>query len=201
MENTIESPTITFAIASIDRHFEEIIQLQRSNHHQALSPDQQVENGFLFAEHTVDILKKMAVRMPQIIALNKERVIGYNLAMDQSMAGDLPMLTPMFQEFEKCNYKGKPLSQYPFMVGGQVCVDKQFRGMGLLRSLYEEARKSVNDRFQMCVTEISVRNEISLKAHQKMGFKIAGSYDDGREMWHIVVWEFNEKQDPDDETL
>nr|WP_199159175.1 hypothetical protein [Pedobacter sp. ASV2] len=201
MENTIELPTITFAMASIDRHFDEIIQLQRSNHHQSLSSDQQTENGFLFAEHTVDILKKMAVRMPQIIALNKERVIGYNLAMDQSMAGDLPMLTPMFQEFEKCIYKGKPLSQYRFMVGGQVCVDKQFRGMGLLRRLYEETRRSVNDRFQMCVTEISVRNEISLKAHQKMGFQIAGSYNDGREMWNIVVWEFNKKQHPDDEIL
>ena len=36
----------------------------------------------------------------------------------------------MFTEFERCEYKGKPLSKYRFVVGGQVCVDKEFRGHG-----------------------------------------------------------------------
>lgn len=130
--------------------------------------------------------------MPQVVALCGGRVVGYNLSMDQSMQNDLPELTPMFKEFENCFYRGQALARYQFMVGGQVCVDESFRGLGLLQSLYHETRKAADARFELCVTEISARNNVSLKAHQKMGFKVAGSYQDGTGLWNIVVWDYND---------
>lgn len=128
--------------------------------------------------------------MPQVIALSEGKVTGYNLSMDLSMQNDLPALIPMFSHFEKCIYEKKPLTNYNFMVGGQVCVAVQFRGLGLLNHLYQETKRLVSNQFQLCVTEISSRNSVSLKSHQKMGFQLADSYRDGKELWNIVIWDF-----------
>jgi GNAT superfamily N-acetyltransferase len=180
---------IAFDVASTDQHFEQILKLQRRNLFSAISEEQQAQQGFVFAEHTVPLLKLMASHLPQVIAVNHGRVIGYNLAMTSSMEAELPSLAPMFVEFERSQYRGKPLSTYNFMVGGQVCVDEDFRGQGLLSRLYHETRNRVYPDYQLCVTEIARRNEVSLRAHLKMGFEVISTYHDGKELWDVVAWD------------
>jgi GNAT superfamily N-acetyltransferase len=180
---------IVFDVASTEQHFEQILQLQKQNLFSAISEEQQAQQGFVFAEHTVPLLKMMAAQLPQVIALSCDKVIGYNLAMPVSMKNEMPSLVPMFSAFERSEYKGKPLSTYRFIVGGQVCVDKDFRGQGLLSRLYHETRKRLSSGYQLCVTEVSERNDISLKAHLKMGFEVVSTYHDGKELWNVVVWD------------
>lgn len=180
---------IAFEVASTEQHFEQILQLQKQNLFSAISEEQQAQQGFVFAEHTIPLLKKMAAHLPQVIAVSNGKVIGYNLAMTVSMKNEMPSLVPMFTEFERSKYKGKLLTAYHFMVGGQVCVDKDFRGQGLLSRLYHETRNRLSSGYQLCVTEVSVRNTASLKAHQKMGFEIVNTYHDGKELWNVVVWD------------
>jgi hypothetical protein len=40
------------------------------------------------------------------------------------------------------------------------------------------------------VTEVSARNSISLQAHQRMGFEVVSTYHDGKELWNVMVWDF-----------
>jgi len=182
---------ITFDVASTDEHFEQIIQLQKQNHSSLISEEQQADQGFVYAQHTVPLLKKMASQLPQVIALSDAKVIGYNLALPRSMKYEIPSLTPMFEQFEKSEYKGKPLPSYKFVIGGQVCVDKDYRGHGLMSRLYQETRNRVLlSGHQLCVTEVAVRNVVSLNAHIKMGFEIVSTYHDGKELWKVVVWDF-----------
>jgi hypothetical protein len=179
---------IIFDAASTDQHFEQILDLQKRNLSRSISEDEQRQQGFVFAEHTTSELRIMASYLPQVIALNNDKVVGYNLGLHRSLKNLIPMLVPMFTEFERSEYKGRPLSTYKFMVGGQVCVDKEFRGKGLLSKLYHETRKRVIPDYELCVTEIAIRNVPSLKAHEKMGFEVVGTYSDEREVWNIVVW-------------
>lgn len=180
---------ITFQPATLDEHLEQIIALQRQNLYKLLSAERQAEQGFVFAEHTIALLKSMASHLPQIIALADGKVVGYNLAMSAFMKNELPSLAPMFNEFEKCVYKGGKLTDHRFVVGGQVCVDNDFRGMGLLSKLYNATKNHLPNDYQLLVTEVSNRNKISLKAHQKMGFEIIHSYDDGVEVWDVIAWD------------
>eukprot|EP01132_Coremiostelium_polycephalum_P019916 gene19916-23680_t len=156
---------ITFETATTDQHFKQILQLQQQNLYNRLSVEQQGEQGF-------------------------DQVIGYSLAMTSGMKYILPSLIPMFEQFERMDYKGKPLSAYRFMVGGQVCVHPLFRGKGLLEKLYQQSRDRLPAGYELCVTEISTRNPKSLKAHEKMGFELSGSYQDTKELWNVVVWAF-----------
>jgi RimJ/RimL family protein N-acetyltransferase len=183
---------ITFQPAILDEHFEQIIALQRQNLYTSLSAERQAEQGFVFAEHTAELLKSMASRLPQIIALANGKVIGYNLAMHVSMKDHLSSLAPIFAEFEKCVYGGSKLTDYRFVVGGQVCVDSNFRGMGLLSKLYNATKDNLPEGYELLVTEVSTRNTISLKAHLKMGFEVIHTYDDGIEVWDVIVWDMRD---------
>jgi GNAT superfamily N-acetyltransferase len=195
--NTGPSINIIFEVAKTDEHFNQILTLQKDNLFTFLSEELQSKEGFVFAEHTLAVLKNMATHLPQMVALHNNEVIGYNLAMTSSMQNELPRLTPMFDAFKRCIYKDKPLVDYKFIVGGQVCVDKNFRGRGLLGKLYQETAKRLPAGYEFCITEISSRNVKSLKAHQKIGFEIVDSYDDGKEIWDIVVWDIQKLYHPD----
>ena len=190
MNTEPDQSTISFEIASREEHFEQILNLQNENHYLSISEDQQKDDGFVFATHNLEVLKKMAAGAPQIVALAEGRVIGYNLSMNKAMKNDLPSLIPMFEEFNNWEYKGKPLLDYNFLVGGQVCVQKDYRGRGLIRQLYQHTRDLTSELYDLCVTEISVRNHKSLKAHQRMGFDILGTYNDGIENWNLVIWDW-----------
>lgn len=180
-----------FNAASTDQHFEQILQLQRRNLFTEISEEEQAQQGFVFAEHTVPLLKKMAAHLPQVIAVSDGKVVGYNLAMTAFMKDEIPSLEPMFTQFERDEYKGRPLTSYKFMVGGQVCVDKDFRGRGLLRRLYHATRDRLPPGYEVCVTEIAARNFPSLEAHKKMGFEVINTYRDGKELWHVVAWDLH----------
>jgi hypothetical protein len=101
---------IHFDVARTEEHFEQILQLQRQNLMGAISEEQQAREGFVFAEHTAPLLKKMAVHLPQVVASHEGQVIGYNLAMNAAMRDEVPSLRPMFDEFERCQYKDRPLN-------------------------------------------------------------------------------------------
>ncbi len=180
---------IVLVAASTAQQFEQILQLQRQNLFSTISEEQQAQQGFVFAQYNIALLEMMASHLPQVIAVNNGKVIGYNLAMPVSMKNELPSLVPMFTEFERSKYKGRPLAEYRFMVGGQVCVDQDFRGQGLLRRLYHETRNMLPPGYQLCVTEVATRNDVSLRAHQKMGFEVVSTYHDGKEQWNVVVWD------------
>ncbi|MBB6272366.1 GNAT superfamily N-acetyltransferase [Pedobacter cryoconitis] len=190
MEKEIVAGPVLLKHAVTDRHFVEILALQKENLYSSISLEQQKEQGFVFAEHNLELLKRMAEYLPQVIATCNDQVIGYNLAMPAAMTNELPSLVPMFNEFERCYYQGKLLGSYNYMVGGQVCVHHDFRGQGLLCKLYHETRNRLAGQYQLCVTEISTRNINSLKVHQRMGFEVIGTYRDEKELWNVVVWQF-----------
>lgn len=181
-------PTIT--LATTDAHLEGILALQRRNHVHAIADEVQAREGFVFVEHTLPLLRRMRAASPQAIALEGDRVVGYCLSLPLALQADVPTLAPMFAQFGRCDYRGRPLSSYRFVVGGQVCVERDHRGQGLLAALYHQLRDALAHDHDLCVTEIATRNQVSVRAHEKMGFETVATYDDGREAWVIVAWEF-----------
>ena len=184
------SKMITITTASTDAHLEGILALQRRNHLHAVPTDVQANEGFVFVEHTLLLLARMVAASPQAIALADGHVVGYCLSLPLSLSADVPTLAPMFEQFGRCSYRGRPLAAHRFVVGGQVCVDRDFRGKGLLARLYGQLRESLSGDCDLCVTEIATRNRVSVRAHEKMGFEAIATYDDGREQWVIVAWHF-----------
>ena len=187
---------IDISIAHSDSHLGQIVALQRRYLRRVLSPEDQDEQGFVYAEHDVPLLRRMAAELPQAIAVGDGKVIGYCLSFPVSLRREMPKLELMFVQLDRCSYMGRPLASHRFFVGGQVCVDRDYRGRGLLGRLYREVRRSLATPFELCVTEIASRNRVSLRAHAKMGFRPLVTYSDGSEEWVVVAWDLAGAADP-----
>jgi hypothetical protein len=176
------------AVAREPAHFEGILALQRRNLRQSLSESQQAQDGFVYVEHDLPLLTRMALQSPQAIALAEGRVVGYSLSMRPSMAEWLPALQPMFEQFERMHWRGRRLGDFSYMVGGQVCVDHAWRGRGLIGALYACSRDAAGPEVELCLTEIALRNVVSRRAHERIGFIEVGRYSDAHEDWSVVAW-------------
>jgi hypothetical protein len=56
-------------------------------------------------------------------------------------------------------------------------------------------RQSLPAKYEVCVTEIAVRNRVSLSSHEKIGFRTIFDYSDGQEDWAVVAWDVSGSDD------
>lgn len=111
--------------------------------------------------------------------------------MTKASRYDLPIIFPMFEEFDKIMYKGKIVSDYDYMLVGQACIDKDYRGQELIENCFRVYKEAFVERYDFSITEIAKSNIRSLKAHQKVGFEEIHSYIDADNTeWSVVVWDW-----------
>ncbi len=170
---------------------EQILQLQSQNHIQNLTPENQKVNGFVTVKHDLELLTKMSHSAPQIIAKDKEEVVGYALVMLKEFREMIPVLIPMFDMFNHLSFGQRKVSDYRFYVMGQICVAEAYRGQGLVEALYVKHKELYSNTFDICLTEVSVNNRRSMKAHEKIGFQTIHTFKDQTDEWNILLWDWS----------
>lgn len=172
---------------------EGISTLQKANLKKNLS-NQEIETyGFVTVDHSLEMLENLNSIEPQIVAKDDKEVIGYVLAMTKLSKSDIPIILPMFEEFEKIDYNGQLVSEYNYMVVGQVCVHKNYRGKGVFEKCFQLYKDTFADRYDICITEIALANHRSRNAHKKVGFKEIHIYTDSYQtQWVIVLWDWSD---------
>ena len=182
---------ISYNAAETDKDLIGILLLQLNNLRARLTPEEAQEQGFLTVVHSLETLQKMNSIEPHIVAKQNDEVIAYLLAMTSASKYNLPILLPMFEAFEKISYEGKPVSSYNYVVVGQVCVAREFRGQGILDKCYEAYRNRLQPRYDFAITEIATLNARSISAHKRIGFQEIHRYNaPNSEQWSIVVWKW-----------
>lgn len=168
-----------------------IYDLQQANLKKNLSEQEIESDGFVTVNHNWETLEKLNSIEPHIIAKDNIEIIGYVLAMTKKSRDDIPIIFPMFAEFEKITYEGKLVSDYDYMVVGQACVHKNYRGKGIIENCFRIYKKTFANRYDFSITEIAMTNHRSINAHKKIGFKEIHSYKDSNQNeWIIVVWDW-----------
>ncbi|HSF55036.1 MAG TPA: GNAT family N-acetyltransferase [Algoriphagus sp.] len=178
---------IQFKSAESREELEGILSLQRINLPQNISDSEKSEQGFVTVHHSFDQLAGMNKIAPHLIAKDGEKVIGYILAMTKASKTLIPVLVPMFEQFDQVIFEGKPVSNYNYLVIGQICVDKNYRGQGIFDKMYEAYKSIFSESFDFAITEIAISNMRSIKAHQRVGFRIIHEFDDSTQNWAIVA--------------
>jgi hypothetical protein len=181
-------PVITKATSLAD--LQGILDLQQQNLPSNISAAEALEQGFVTVIHDIKILKSMNDAAAHTIAKDGDKVVGYCLSMLQDFRYKIPVLEPMFDMIDELEWRGKSFKDIPYFVMGQTCVAKDYRGIGLFDALYQGLKTNFNTNFEVVVTEISIRNQRSWRAHQRVGFELILQYDapDG-ETWLIVAWD------------
>lgn len=179
---------IEYSIVKIEEELQGISQLLQNNLGSKLSAEEKSKEGFLTVVYTLDDLKRMHADEPGIIATDQGKVIAYVLAMTVGFKTGFPILEPLFDLFGKIEYKGKMISDYNYMVVGQTCIDKNYRGKGILQKLYATYINRFRLKYDFAITEIATKNLRSRHAHEKIGFQTVHEYiaQDGVG-WSIVL--------------
>ncbi len=172
---------IDYKLTSANEELEQILTLQTQNLPANLSEVEKEKQGFVTVQHTFNLLKKMHDIHPHIIAKQNEEIVGYALSMSAIFSNDIPILIPMFNEIDKSS---KIKSNYILM--GQVCIDKNHRGKGLFRGLYDKMKNAFSSTYDSIITEIDSLNIRSLNAHKAIGFKELSTYQTNNQNWVIV---------------
>lgn len=172
---------ITYKITETAAELAQILDLQAKNLPNQLTETDKEEQGFVTVHHDLDILQKMHDIHPHIIAVSDQDLAGYALSMSAKFREDIPVLVPMFTEIDASE---KGASKYIIM--GQVCVDKNFRGKGIFRGLYAKMKEEFSGVYDCIITEIDTLNTRSLNAHSAIGFKELLRYESGGQTWVVV---------------
>lgn len=160
-----------------------ILELQRANLARALSAEEIASQGFVTVEHTLEILRRMHAIEPSIVAKDGDALAGYALVMPRECREFIPILEPMFQRIDR-------LGLGNFYVMGQVCVARDYRGRGVFDLLFRAHREHLRAKFDRSVTEIATRNVRSMRAHERVGFRVIDRYRDDTDDWAIVAWDW-----------
>lgn len=172
-----------------------IYNLHRENHVSNITAEEAEREGFVSALYSFEQLSEMNISSCGIIAKDPivDRVVGYALAADKEslLVKNHILLGPLISIIDQIEYRGIPLRNVPYIIVGQLCVAKGYRGMGLVPRMYEAFRDRYSKRFRCCVTDISIKNPRSLRAHVKTGFQILKRFEDcNGSSWDVVLYDF-----------
>ena len=169
------------------RDLEQILELQRANLARHLSPDEVVTQGFVTVQHTLPILEHMHAMAPSIVAKDGDALAGYALVMPIECRFFVPLLEPMFQRLDALG-----LFRERVYMMGQICVDKRWRGQGVVDLLYGAHRRHLRSSYDCSVTEVATRNVRSMRAHERVGFAEIDRYRDATDEWALLRWDWSD---------
>ena len=152
-----------------------------------------VKEGFLSAEYSMDCLKTMHDACPSIIAIDSDRIVGYALVAVKEVRQYHDLLADLFNTIDNHSYKNIPLKEEKYVVVGQLCVAKDYRGQGLTKRLYNHFRDCLRNDYHYCLTDVAVANSRSLAAHLSTGFVVISSVTYGGIAWNIVLWDWTKQ--------
>jgi ribosomal protein S18 acetylase RimI-like enzyme len=164
--------------------------LQILNLKQNITAEEAIEQGFLTAAYTIEYLQEMNSVSPSIIAKVGDKVVGYALIATKDIRKGHDLIEGLFDAIDACEYNGKSLRDVNYVVVGQLCVAKEYRGQDLVQKLYGHFRDCLSNEFTYLATDVAQANVRSLKAHKKRGFQVINELMYGGFGWDIVLWDW-----------
>ena len=184
---TLEKMSMTFRRAVLE-DVPAILAVQAANFVGNLN-DAERQDGFLSVEFTCEQLEEMADNVGIVVASDGARLAGYLCASSCEFNRPFPRLAAMMQQLDGIDYGGRPLASARLFIYGPVCIDRPYRGCGLLRGLYTTLKSEVARRYNVGVAFVAYDNPHSLRAHVVgLGMDLVGEFIFSGKRHHILAF-------------
>ncbi len=163
---------------AIPADFERILRLQHKNLMTTLG-EGNLSQGFLSIELTREQLHKINGELGIFVAVRDGTVIGYLMAETIEFAvGSSPLISHMLKRLKDAVFEGLTLSSSCLFVYGPVCIDRGYRGQGILHGLVSIMKKALTAEYDVGLAFVSQLNPRSFQAHTaKIGMKVIDDFD------------------------
>ncbi|MFT4740847.1 MAG: hypothetical protein ACI9XJ_002469 [Marivirga sp.] len=154
-----------------------VLSLQEKNLYSNLNEDER-ENGFVTTPFTVNQIKEIIQQNGLFIAINEHQIIiAYVFAGSWEYFKQWDIFNFMVSRFSQYSLNKQEITTENSFQYGPVCIDKNYRGNGLLNLIFEEMRIEFHKKYPLSVTFINKVNAISEKAHtKKLGWEIIDQF-------------------------
>ena len=144
------------------------IQTLQKTYHIASIREEDKKNGFVTTLFTAEQMAELIDREEGIsLACDKERIVGYAMAGSWDFWSKWPLFQQMIADLPNINYLGRTLTTENSYQYGPVCIDMEYRGQGVLESLFQYSTGQMSRRYPVLITFINQINERSFAAHTK----------------------------------
>jgi hypothetical protein len=173
---------------AIPSDFEGILRLQRNNLITSLQAED-LSQGFLSIEITREQLDKINSELGVFVALDDKAVIGYLMAETVEFAVGSPLIAHMFQRLKDVVFDGLALSSSCLFVYGPVCIDRQYRGQGILEGLFAIMKETLKADYDIGIAFVSQLNTRSYRAHTaKMKMTVIDEFEFNGGRYHTLAF-------------
>lgn len=137
------------------------------------------KSGFVTTPFTIGQIEEIIKQNGIFVAKNEEDIIiAYAFAGSWKYFEQWEIFNFMVSRFPKLSFNGNKITTKNSFQYGPVCIDKNYRGNGVLNLIFEEMRIEFYKKYPISVTFINKVNEISTKAHtKKLGWEIIDEFE------------------------
>jgi hypothetical protein len=154
-----------------------ILSLQSANYIANLSANER-KQGFLSAQFSPEQTAQIAEDLGTIVAVIDGQILGFVCAFRNEFETGSPVIAKMLESYDDMKFEGRRLSSFKSYIYGPVCIDRNYRGRGLLRGLFEAQKKELAGQFEIGVAFVSRSNPHSLTAHvDGLGMTEVGDFE------------------------
>ena len=149
------------------------------------------KDGFVTTAFTKEQLKSIIIEEEGLfIAVENGEVVGYVMSASWEFWSAWPMFIYMIKDLESLEYLGKKITTKNSYQYGPVCIDKQFRGSGLLEKLFDFAREYMSKKYPILVTFVNKINSRSYVAHtKKLGLTLLKEFEFNNNSYYELVYD------------
>ncbi|CAM4113178.1 GNAT family N-acetyltransferase [Flavobacterium antarcticum] len=167
---------ITTRIATV-ADITQILSLQELYLFRNLNEQERLE-GFVTTPFTTEQIEEAIEQRGLFIAQNEDlKVVAYAFAASWTYFAQWEIFNYMVSRFPSLSFQGDEITTENSFQYGPVCIDKKYRGTGLLPLIFEEMRLELLKKFPISITFINKINPISEKAHKKLGWEIVDEFE------------------------
>lgn len=141
--------------------------------------DEERKEGFVTTPFTTEQLEVAINENGLFVAENEQhKIVAYAFGASWDYFAQWEIFNYMVSRFPQLSFNGMEITTENSFQYGPICIDKKYRGSGLLFLLFEEMRLELLKRFPISITFINKVNVVSEKAHtKKLGWKIIDEFE------------------------
>lgn len=184
---------IDFVIATLD-DIPSVLSLQDKYLVTHLS-DEEKKEGFVTTPFTVEQLQFVISNKGLFLAKNGTETIAYIFGASWEFFKQWPIfdyMTTLFSQFQFKNFTITTSNSFQY---GPICIDKKFRGSGLIFPLFEFMRIHMKGNYPLGVTFINKINIPSFKAHtEKLKWEVIDEFNFNNNSYFVLAYDMRQKE-------
>jgi hypothetical protein len=154
--------------------------------------EEEKKSGFVTTPFSVEQLTYVIKNEGLFIAKDNNKIIAYIFAESWDFFSQYPIFEYMISLFPKLEFLDFEINSTSSFQYGPICIDKKYRGQGLINLLFEFMRIHIVKRYPLSLTFINKTNIPSLKAHtEKLKWTVIDDFQFNDNHYYILAYDMN----------